>query len=281
MAAIVLGAVAGIFYPFLPGPYDAIAAPLSLMLQVASMAALALLTPIGVLWLVHERRGHSARSRGISRANRARMFGVAAVAASFFVVAAGAVFAVNLIGPAIGVLALALWLVAALRSLRAMRTWARDDRADVVPAAPLYLALVPIIVVAARFALMGRAVEWSRSRAIAASAPYIADIETYRATRGHYPQSVGSLNTDYRPGVVGVQRFHYERNGAAYNVYFEQPSSIPDTRVLVAYNPLDQQQMTSHDADILQFTPERLNQTRGYSASHAATEPHWRVFLFD
>ena len=74
--------------------------------------------------------------------------------------------------------------------------------------------------------MLPRAAGWSRDRAIQNSATLIAEIESFRQRRGHYPVSLQSLNRDVPTGVVGIERFHYEPNGHAYNVFFVRPVTI-------------------------------------------------------
>ena len=124
-------------------------------------------------------------------------------------------------------------------------------------------------------------VAFSRNRAIGNSARLISDIEQYRATRGHYPPSLLSVNKDYKPGVVGIEKFHYEPSGDAFNLLFEQPASPLGTREFVVYNPRGEQTATSHALDLLEFTPERLERARGYYAGHDVPHTHWRYFWFD
>jgi hypothetical protein len=100
--------------------------------------------------------------------------------------------------------------------------------------------------------------------------------------RTRYLQS--SLWEDhYVPGVIGIEKYHYEPSGDVYNLYFEQFALQFGTREFVMYNPRDQQAMTSHKRDLLQLTPEELvlEQSRGHYAVHDAPQPHWKYFWFD
>jgi hypothetical protein len=88
---------------------------------------------------------------------------------------------------------------------------------------------------------------------------------------------------DYRPGVIGIEEYQYERHGDAYNLVFEQFALHFGTREFVIYNPHDEQAMTAHKRDLLELTPEQLSleQTRGHYAVHDAGHPHWKYFWFD
>ena len=152
---------------------------------------------------------------------------------------------------------------------------------DTTPAPALYLLVVPVAVFLLQWVILEPAVEFSRNRAMSNSARLIADIEQYRATRGHYPPSLLSVNKDYKPGVIGIEKFHYEPSGEAFNLLFEQPASPLGTQEFVVYNPRGEQTMTGHAMDILEFTPDRLERARGYYAVHDVPRTRWRYFWFD
>jgi hypothetical protein len=161
--------------------------------------------------------------------------------------------------------------------------WRRRGRARALPdrGMPLYLIVVPVAVAFVQSRLAEPLAEFSRQRVIENSRPLIADIERYRATRGHYPPSLLSRHEDYDPGVMGVRRYQYEARGEAYNVVFDQPSFILGTHEYMVYNPLDEQAMTSHNEDLLRLAPAQLELARGFYAVRATSHPHWKSFLFD
>ena len=108
-----------------------------------------------------------------------------------------------------------------------------------------------------------------------------ADIEGYRERNRHYPISLQSSLGDWDRRVMGIDRYRYEPSGAAYNLFFELPSNEIGTQEFVVYNPLDEQQMSAHDADRLQLSVEDQNRMRGYRATRDAGRPHWKSFYFD
>lgn len=146
---------------------------------------------------------------------------------------------------------------------------------------PIYMLVVPLVVFALQWLFIGRAAELARDRAIANAAPLIADIEAYRAARGAYPVSLLSNHRDYKPGIIGVDRYLYEPKGQAYNIVFKVPSASFINEEYVAYNPRDEQHVNAHPMDILQYTPEHLERTRGFHASGSLRQPHWKYFWFD
>ena len=259
--------------PFMPGSYDSLAAPLSVMARIFGWVAL-LLVPVGALW------------RLASRVNRfhgkEHVFGRIALLVWSIVLLSVALGALTESGFAFGFATLLLGaygtslLRPRVKELANLPPW----RASV---ASLYLIIVPVAVFILQRALIPPAIEFSRDRAIENSAQIIADIESHRAANGQYPPSLLSVSRDYSPGIVGVDRYQYEKRGDAFNLVFELPARNFGTREFVVYNPRDEQVFTSHAFDLLRNTPEqlRLEWTRGHYAVHAAKQPHWKYFWFD
>ena len=224
------------------------------------------MVPVGLAWMVSRRR---------SRLWHKLALVVGGLVA--FVITIAAV-AVNQL--AIGVL-LGVGAVILLRSAY------RRSRADQEPIGhnrnliPFYLVCVPLILVAFRATVLPRAAGWSRDRAIQNSATLIAEIESFRQRRGHYPVSLQSLNRDVPTGVVGIERFHYEPNGDAYNVFFVRPHIALDAKEVVLFNPRDEHRFTSHELDILQYDGEQLDLRRGDRRRTRLPQPHWISILFD
>jgi hypothetical protein len=259
--------------PFLPGRYDSLAVPLSLMAQLFGKVGL-LLVPVGALWLAS---AHWSRAAP----RRQDIIAVAALIASSIVwgiVSLGAFME----SVTLGLGALVLGAYALVRARRRFRSGTGPTPAT-GRAAPLYLVVVPVAVALVQRALAGPVTEFSRDRAIRNSAPLIADIERYRIANGRYPRSLVSVNRDYLPRVIGIKEYRYEPRGDAYNVLFEQLTLSLGTTEIVMYNPRDEQAMTSHALDVLQLTPEQLavDQTRGHYAVRDARRPHWKYFWFD
>ena len=259
--------------PFLPGPYDSLAVLLSGMSQFFGKVGL-LLVPVGAIWMAS---GHWSRVAG-----RQYVFAIAALIASSVVWIIVSLAAILSSGLSLGLGSLALWAYVVwslLPRLRLLKSATPRPNSVV----PLYLLIVPVAVALLQVAVAGPATEFSRSRAIRNSARLIADIEQYRAVHGRYPPSLLSVWKDYSPSVIGINEYHYEPSGDAYNLFFEQLSFRFGTREFVMYNPRDQQVMTSHKRDLLQLTPEELaqDQSRGHYAVHDAPHPHWKYFWFD
>lgn len=145
--------------------------------------------------------------------------------------------------------------------------------------APFYLVCIPIAVVLIRWMFIIPATDFSRNHAIRQSGQLINDIELYFNRTGHYPVSLLSVWGDYDPSVRGIDRFHYELNGKAYNLYFEQFSHEIGVIEIVMYNKLNEHEMTSHNMDLLQIAPENIR--RGYHVVGDLPIPHWKYFWFD
>ncbi len=264
------GVVLCTLLPFLPGPFDPLALPLSMMARVAGFIGL-LFAPIGALWMA------SSYSRAL--AGKQHAWGVAALIVSSLVWAGVslAAFALGSLSLALVCLALGVYMIVRITP----RLTALKTPPTPTPARALYLLVVPIAVFLVQQALLEPAVVFSRNHAIRNSAQLIADIEQYRTTRGQYPPSLLSVHKDYSPGIIGIEKFHYEPSGDAYNLLFEQPVSPLGTQEFVVYNPRDKQTATSHALDLLQYTPERLELARGYYAVHDVPHTHWKYFWFD
>ncbi|HVE70489.1 MAG TPA: hypothetical protein VNI54_03905 [Thermoanaerobaculia bacterium] len=238
--------------PFLPGRYDALAVPISMLAQLFAKVGL-LLVPAGIVWMFSARAG--------------RVVAIIACALVALVLSLG----IAMESIALGVI---MFAFGASLVVRLIRTQAR---------VPLYLIAVPIAVALIQFAVADRIVESSRSRGIRNSAAIIADIERYRVANGRYPESVVSMWPDYWPGSIGIRRFEYEPNGDSYNLMFENPTVQLGLREIVMYNPKGEQRMTSHAMDVLQLTPAQLalDRQRGHNALHDARQPGWKYFWFD
>ncbi|HEU4939218.1 MAG TPA: hypothetical protein VFT39_22370 [Vicinamibacterales bacterium] len=63
--------------------------------------------------------------------------------------------------------------------------------------------------------------------------------------------SLVALWGDYRPAVIGIRGYQYEKNGESYKVLFEPFTFRFGTREIVMFNPRDEHEMTSHDSDLL------------------------------
>jgi hypothetical protein len=261
-----------------PGTYDGLALAVAGMAQLVGWASI-LLVPLGAVWLFYEVR---LAGRAPGARDWGPWFGMAAITACTLVALGLAMVALISAGPTLAVAVMTLWLYAVTR-LAAKRRTPRSLAARAIDPAPLYLVVVPFAAAAALSGLVPRAYEFSRNRAMENAEPLIIDIERYRAANGSYPRSLLSVNKDYHPGVMGVDRYHYAPHRDAYNLYFEHVSEQLGIREFVIYNPRDEQIMTSHAIDLVQLTPAQLEVewTRGHNVKRDAPRQHWKYFWFD
>lgn len=270
-AAAVLMILVLSFLPFLPGRYDSAAAPLFGIAQIISFLSL-LLVPIGAAWLGLGRRMSTTGHRRFA-------IGTLSAATIIWLLVSFAMLAFGTFS--LGLLGVAFWVSVLVRARAALRDVEHFATRSRVWA--LSLVIAPLVLAGAHVAFVGKAIDFSRDRAMRNAERMIAAIEQYRAANGRYPTSTLAEIPDYQPGVIGIERYHYEPHFEAYNLVFEQLSNIFGTREFVVYNPRDEQVFTAHQRDILEMTPAQLalDRTRGHYATVVATRPHWKYFRFD
>ena len=267
--AIVTAVIVTTFLPFAPGGYDSMAAPLAAMAWVLGRVGL-LLVPIGLLWLWALSRDGTARPRWLIRLSAGTCVVILVVMSVIAFAASGSLLMAS--GTATG----ATFLIA--RLARHLRRLAATPLPRRVPA---LVSVAPILMLAAQMTLVDAAATRARDRVIANAAPLIEEIESYRTRRGTYPESLFSIWGDYKPSIVGVERYHYERSGDSYNVIFREPSLDFGMRRFVVYNPLDRQRVTVHEEDRLRLDEAGLDaDNAGHTVVRALPQAHWKLFLF-
>jgi hypothetical protein len=270
--AIVIAVIVATFAPFFPGGHDPLAVPLSAMAWALGSVGL-LLVPVGGLWLWVSTRPASrpAPPVWLTRVTLGACVLISLVTVLVAFASSGSQLLAAVTAAATGLLTIRVG-----RRIRATRTEVSMPRM-----AAAILIAGPIIVLAAQMMLVDPVTAYARNRVIANGAPLIAEIERYRARRGAYPESLFSIWGDYKPSIVGVERYHYERSGDAYNVIFKEPSLGFGTRRFVVYNPRDQQRVTVHEQDRLLLDEAALDaDNAGYTVVRPLPQPHWKAFLF-
>lgn len=275
MVLITAVVIVCIFLPYFPGEYDSFAVTLSTITQLVVMAAL-LWVPPGIIWLVYEWKRW--RKRNNSDAGIPKTFTRLSIFIAFLVVAAAALgaFISYTVSVAITILVTGAFILFRVIAGRALTQHTASKRFNT---APFYLVCIPVITFTLRSLLLPPAVSFSRNYAIRQSQLLIADIESYYSKQGHYPVSLRSVWEDYKPSVKGIKRYHYELNGKSYNLFFEQFSQHLTVREIVMYNKLDEQEMYSHNQDLLLLPGD--NTQRGYFTSQPLPQAHWKYFWFD
>lgn len=264
--------IAATFLPFLPGGHDPLALPLSAMAWALGRVGL-LLVPVGGLWL------WASRTQVSRPAPPAWLVWVTLGA---YVLIAMATVVMAFAASGSGLLAAVTAALTGLPAIRhARRRRATPAGVSTARMTGAMLVLAPLVVLTAQTRLVDAVTTYARNRVIANGAPLIAEIERYRARHGAYPESLFSVWGDYKPSVVGVERYHYERSGEAYNVIFREPSLGFGTRRFVVYNPRDRQRVTVHEQDRLLRDEAALDaDNAGYTVIQALPQRHWKVFVF-
>jgi hypothetical protein len=270
--AIVTIVIAATFLPFVPGGHDPLAVPVSGIAWALGRVGL-LLVPVGGLWLWASTRQASRLAPPVWLVRVT--LGVCGFLAFATVLIAFASSGSQLLA-AVTAVATGLLTMRLGRRIRATRTGMSMPRM-----AAAILVVAPIVVLAVQTMLVDAVTAQARDRAIANGAPLIAEIERYRTRRGVYPESLFSIWGDYKPSIVGIERYHYERSGEAYNVIFKEPSLGFGTRRFVVYNPRDTQRVTIHEQDRLLLDEAALDaDNAGYTVVQPLPQAHWKAFLF-
>lgn len=262
---IAIALIACMFLPFLPGQHDPAAILVSNIAQMVGFAGL-LLIPVGIIWLAFGRP-------------RRKVLRLACAAAASIIITLA--FAAGAVGNNSLHLAVVFLLIGAYLSFRFARYIWQDEAEQRLNPVAFAIVLIPILILAARFAFMAHAVEFSRNRVIENSRPIINDIEAFYARNGHYPESLHSEWEDYKPGIVGVGRYYYEPSGKAYNLFFEQYSDQIGTREFVMYNPLGEHRMSAHNGDRLLYSIAEQSRMWGWHRVVQMPQENWKYFHFD
>lgn len=261
--------VTGVFLPYIHGDYDNFAVGLSYIFQFGSFASL-ILVPTGLIWLIL----NITVGRNNPTVKYPLYFSRAALVMATIIVLAAALgaFASDNRFSAIIIFGVGIFLFIFGRKIK--RLFFVPDNIMTC-----YFIFIPLMVLFIRVTCLETVKNRTTEFVIQQSEPLIQDIEAYKDANGHYPVSLLSTIEDYKPRVSGIPRFHYERNGEAYNIYFEQTSEMLGTEEVVMYNKLDEHEMTVHNQDLLRLTPGNIS--RGYHKESDLPQPHWKIFYFD
>jgi hypothetical protein len=278
IATVVIVVILATFLPFAPGGYDPLAVPLSGMAWALGRVGL-LLVPVGGLWWWVSTTQVSHPARPARPAPPVWLVWVT-LGECVFIAIVMVLIAFASSGSQILAAVTAVFTGTLIFRLR-RRIRAAQTEMSMPRIAAVSLIVAPIVVLTAQTMLVDAVTTYARNRAIANGAPLIAEIERYRVRRGVYPESLFSIWGDYKPSIVGIDRYHYERSGESYNVIFKEPSLGFGTRRFVVYNPRDTQRVTVHEQDRLLLDDAALAADNArYTVIQALPQPHWKVFLF-
>jgi len=260
--------VTGIFLPYVHGDYDNFAVGLSYIFQFGSFASL-LLVPTGLVWLIL----NVSNARNKQTAKYPLYFKRTALIITTIIVLAAALgaFASDNRFSAMAILGIGIFLFIIRKKMNLQP----------VPnnIMPYYFIIIPLTVLCIRITLLEKVKNNATDFVIKQSAQLIQDIESYKNTNGHYPISLLSTIEDYKPLISGIPQFHYELKGNAYNIYFEQISTMLGTEEIVMYNKLDEQEMTVHNQDLLRIPYNNI--LHGHHKVVQLPDQHWKIFYFD
>ncbi len=282
ITVICILAILFIFLPYFPGGYDHLAVMISGIVQIASFISL-LLVPIGVLWLIYERVQKKKVKDG---SRKSGSFAIVALLVLTLIVIVSSFVAIGGIGSFRGSLALGIFIpiifvYTTVKIIIPQIRKMRNPSALKPSIIPYYMVIIPVAIVIFRCALIVPVVDYSTNHAIEQSMVMIQDLEEYYSENGQYPVSLQGLWKDYYPNVMGIEKYYYEPNGKAYNLFFEQLSSDLFAREIVMYNKLDEHIIRSHPSFIFRLTPEEFKRYRGYFDEFDLPKQHWKYFLFD
>lgn len=266
--------VVGIFLPFMHGDYDYFAVGISMTIQFAAFTSL-LFVPVGLIWCLLDFIKSRKSNDPTTHATTFRKITLGITVIIVLAAALGAFASQNRFSAIIILLAGPFILSAINKKRRSLQS----ESAVGYHVTPFYLILIPMTVIFIRLTFFETIKNQGTDFVIKQSEQLIRDIESYKKANGHYPVSLLSTIEDYKPNVSGIDRFHYERKGEAYNLYFEQFSEMLGTEEIVMYNNLDQHEMIVHNQDILRIPDSQI--IRGYHKVEKLPQPHWKIFYFD
>lgn len=269
---LVMAVITATFLPFVAGGYDPLAEPLSAIAWALGRISL-LLVPIGGFWLWASVK-HPSGAKSLGWLTWVTLGACALISVLMTLIAFASSGSI--------LLAVGIAVIAGMLNIRLMRRLRAAQAGLPLPRlTAAILTVAPTVVFAAQSVLVDQITTHARNRVIASSAPLIAEIERYHARHGAYPVSLFSIYGDCKPSILGVERYHYEPSGDAYNVIFKEPSLGFGTKRFVVYNPRDKQRVTVHEQDRLLLDDAGLDaDNAGYTIVQPLPQPHWKAFLF-
>jgi hypothetical protein len=256
----------GIIYPFMPGDYDRLAMPLSILIQGLGIVGV-LLSLLGILWLIFP--------------NLFKLFANTLLYSIAFLTIIFVFFGYLLAGILFSFIILTLLALIYINVKKKLREATNKKSFSFIP---LYLIVIPLFILMIQLLIAKPITDWSRDRTIANAKEYIRDIENFKSKNGYFPKTLQAMYKDYYPQTVGVEKFHYLPDNNSYNISFEQPRFFLDivgTKEWVVYNPQDKHKVYSHTSWFLLLSPEESEIRQGWYSSLTTKHKHWKSFLFD
>lgn len=256
----------GIIYPFLPGKYDALSIPLSIILQGFGLIGMTL-SFLGILCLFF-----LSKSKFIIIISFYFKIILMIILSFFAYLINGLLFGITIF--------ISLSLLLILFYININKLFKKETTITY----SLYLIILPLSVLTIQHQIAIPIVEWSRDRTILNANIFIRDIERFKFRNGYYPKTLQAMYKDYFTGIVGIESYYYLPFGDSYNISFEQPKLLLDnigTREWVVYNPKDEHRVYSHTSWFLLLSPEESEIRQGWYSSLETKHKHWKLFFFD
>lgn len=280
MIGICMSLLLCIVLPFLPRDFDTLATPISLTVQTFSIIGLITCFP-AFFWLYNsiKNRNKAMDTLILSKQKKFAKIYVYTFFVAFFPIVLMTILTLSL---SFGISLLIGLIISAKFTLK--RIAFSKQMTPPTLLLPLFLSLLPILLLAFQLAVDKPLTDWSRNKAMANSKVLIDEIESWKTKYGKYPPTLNAVHKDYSAGIRGIEKYHYANDNTTYNLYFEQPKFLLDqfgTREFVVYNPSDNHLMISHASWNARWEPEQLRMTQGWYASGNAGHTHWKYFWFD
>lgn len=280
MTGIVVALFLCIVAPFLPGDYDAVAIHISLVTQTLSVIGIITSIP-AALWLYHSLKNRNAEWNNLildKQKKFARIY-IYSVLIIFLPIVLMTTLTMSF---SMGILLFITVLILSILTLRKI-SQSNSDKISTFHI-PLFLTLLPILLLLFQKTVDKPITDWCRNRAIENSKEIIAEIEKHKIQYGNYPLTMNAVHRDYNVGIIGIEKYHYTYDDTTYNLYFEQPRFLLDqfgTREFVVYNPKDKHLMISHASWNARWNSQQIQTTQGWYATGNTGQPHWKYFWFD
>ncbi len=170
------------------------------------------------------------------------------------------------------------WIINGIKKLK-------DADEKKFSSAPFYLVTIPLIAFLTLFFLVRPASNFSRDFAIKNCAKIIASIEDYKATNGHYPESLDDLYPRYgektpKPAIMGISGFRYNKIGENYSLSFSQWLHLGSLEEIVLYDKNDLIDKFSAAPTKYDYKVD-LWRIKGAFASHDTRYDNWRYYHVD
>jgi hypothetical protein len=272
LALINLLLVVCFILPYLPGPSNDIVTAVSLYAQSPGFLGLIVL-PIGLIWITFELL--KLRSNDLKYSKISFWL---AIIATLLITLIGVLMTVVIIaqfsvfGGIMGSLILIYALIKSVKGIINLRLQP-SIRFNVVP---VYLFIIPLVSLGARFYMEPSLSTYSRNTAIGQGESLIALIEEYKNKQGYYPSRLSDLGTSPRTHVMGIQPFRYNTTGNDFHLSFSQWVQFGIVEEIVLYD-----RKTAEDVNQAYNYYFDQHRVKGAFASYNTHHTHWRYYLCD